>query len=355
MYFILHSNLETSFSDTEPENVLWKFPMKLIPSNTVFTLCSCIPKKPYIYAAPPNMYEVAVLKSNIQKAVRRGHVDAAVATAWQLIRQGGQSQTELLRRLPIILLEDTFLHVGVLTRLVWWMMATTRGWYLSEGEYRQLLLDIAWMADPACTPHREVLGSETKDYTLEDFRGDTGRRRDGLLAIWIRSCWGGMHGDMTFLRALVKTWQSREADSPAWSLALQDTTEHLLVLTSLDSLTFSVPIHALPEAVDYHCCSYMLPVIAKYVKEPQHVVMDAIWWHRSALNVRSFFGHRATAPPTPPPFFSRIPFEPFVRKAWTPLERPATQQQSLLQFLIPTVPSLPPQQPLRSSPGFSRV
>ena len=81
---------------------------------------------------PPDLY--ALLKSNLQKQVRRGNV-LAVATAARLWDLG---QFELLRRLVIIAAEDV--EVSTETAVITWLMtAKTKGLKLTP-DHRQWVL-----------------------------------------------------------------------------------------------------------------------------------------------------------------------------------------------------------------------
>jgi hypothetical protein len=75
----------------------------------------------------------SVLKSCLQKNIRRMHPAASVRTASELASHTDkQGFHELIRRLTIIVLEDACLHPA-LPLLVWLMMANSKG-YIPTGE-----------------------------------------------------------------------------------------------------------------------------------------------------------------------------------------------------------------------------
>ena len=78
---------------------------------------------------------LSVLKSNLQKCVRRGLVSKAVKSAYAI---WCISPMELLRRLPIIIVEDTSPFPGLIT-LTWYMMAVSKGYVLSSDEVSWIL------------------------------------------------------------------------------------------------------------------------------------------------------------------------------------------------------------------------
>lgn len=77
-----------------------------------------------------------------------------------MLSQGNEARTELFRRLPIILLEDTLLHPIIYPRWIWWMLAQSRGYSLSEIEIRQLLADVGWIANAEKMPYRDHLSKQ---------------------------------------------------------------------------------------------------------------------------------------------------------------------------------------------------
>jgi hypothetical protein len=269
--------------------------------------------------------------------------------------------TELLRRLPIILLEDTFLHAAIVSRWVWWCLASSRGWVLSEDAWQRLLLDVAFIADTDAWSHRERLGktdatqspSALFEATTETY---TELQKAALFALWARSQWGGMLGDMAFLRALFATWRARDPKGTLWRIATttDPCEESLIVLAPLDSLDFSVEEHGLPEAVDFHCVPNMLFSIAQRIGATKAGVQAAIWYCRSGVNVRTYIDgpQRDTEPHASlRDMLAHIDFEPFVQAAWAPRDPPVSRQGTLFRFFPgalsqpPLPPTPPPPQP----------
>jgi hypothetical protein len=345
-YFILHSNFSVELSQKEPSSgVRWKMPVYVgesyIDSEKTLTLIATFPKAPYIPPKPSRYYQTAVLKSNLQKAVRRGAIDAAVATAWQLVQQGFNDIRELFRRLPIILLEDGFLNSHILPRLVWWLLATGKGWICSEGEYQRLMLDVAAMASVETCGWREI---PVKTHATMDIdrilRTASANQQAALFAIWLRSRWGGMLADVGLLRSLFHTWSSpQQRDAAAWSIANTDPNESCILLAPLESLRFDVRSHALPEAVDYHCLPYMSAELATLVGASKTEIEEALWVFRSSPNVRRVFQEQGSHTPEPNAdacLFKRL--EPhlgrFVQKGWAPIPPPSAPKQMSFHAFI---------------------
>lgn len=206
-------------------------------------------------------YMPSLLKSNLQKAVRRRQSAAAFATLKHLL---AQDANELLRRLPVIMCEDTLLHPLLFIEAVWLMAAASKGYALTL-EDAQILTDCvaACLAAPAqYNLAAEVVAAVSA--TIDD---------PLCVAFRLRIAYGGMKSDMAFLERL----QNRAA---AGELPLHTAGFEPVEFTAIPA--FDVDAHLISEAVDFHCFPKMV--------EATGVAKKAIWFHRSALNVRPYVG-----------------------------------------------------------------
>jgi hypothetical protein len=198
----------------------------------------------------------SLLKSNLQKAVRRRQSAAAFATLKHLL---AQDANELLRRLPVIMCEDTLLHPRLFIEVVWLMAAASKGYALTL-EDAQILTDC--VAACLAAPAQYNLAAEVAaavSATSDDPLG---------LAFRLRIAYGGMKSDMAFLGRL----QNRAA---AGELPLHTEAFESTEFTKIPA--FDVDAHLILEAVDFHCFPKMV--------EATGVAKKAIWFHRSALNM----------------------------------------------------------------------
>ena len=150
-------------------------------------------------------YSPELLKSALQKAVRRKWTEAAVSLASHLV---SQNPTAILRRLPIIILEDSILH-PLYPNLVWIMIAYSKGYKLRVDDVHlilQIVVDICeyvyhdhlFLDEPPIPPDPE----------------------DPILrSVLLRTYYGGMPGDMRFLRHAIHIWEQRLKD-PLWKTRL---------------------------------------------------------------------------------------------------------------------------------------
>ncbi len=137
---------------------------------------------------PPDLY--ALLKSNLQKQVRRCKI-RAVATAARLWELG---QFELLRRLVVIAAEDA--EVSTETSLVCWLMAAkTKGLILTDSHRSWVLGYVrALVQYPVCRKlevedmYNPELGPTE---VLDSFHADS----EQIAGILLRTAYGGLSGD----------------------------------------------------------------------------------------------------------------------------------------------------------------
>jgi hypothetical protein len=278
LYFIRGTcGCEISLSAPE-EKYRWQATIQLSESpmagiSTTLCLVDCTPASPLLFKPgdpPPHKYEynVHLLKSNLQKCFRRRLYTEAMATAKQLLFQ---DPTELLRRLPVILLEDGLLYPYLYNQVVWLQFAHSKGYQLTK-EDAQIILDATCTGLESATRYNLSYSPVSKGATA--FRDASTAASDAFIGPRLRSLAGGMKFDTTFLRALA--FRALQEDLPLES-------EYSSI--DLDDVEEFLPInHMIPQAVDFHACPFLLETIPH---------KDAIWWHWSSLNTRPIKDHQA--------------------------------------------------------------
>ena len=158
---------------------------------------------------------LSLLKSALQKNCRRGRAEAAVsvaATLLTLVDEKGSrvGERELLRRLPIIFVEDALPHPTLLPVLTWMMAAHAKGFTL-HAAHHALMLDAVHAV--ASVPWREPVHSSNGSspaHTLLDAIGASPSAETAMVgALLIRAAFGGMRGDMSMLNDAAATWFDR--------------------------------------------------------------------------------------------------------------------------------------------------
>jgi hypothetical protein len=169
---------------------------------------------------------VPVLKSILQKSIRRRKPLPSVRVAMELC---DKSLGDLLRRLPIIVLEDSTLHPDV-PLLVWLMMASSKDYDIPLTLMKRVFAIVYEMAScPWRDPLTKTAAAPTADESmstpslplsitsLHDLQEKQESKPSIQLAnndtvLWamlMRSNYGGMAGDIRMLRAYANLWNDR--------------------------------------------------------------------------------------------------------------------------------------------------
>jgi hypothetical protein len=206
-------------------------------------------------------HDMPLLKSNLQKAIRRKRTDIAVPT---LIAMLAISPIEVFRRLSVIFIEDVCLMSSI-SIVVWLMMCDTD--YILKKVDVFLLVNIVMSL------------CETDEYFADsdDIKEYAGGHReiceqdDAILAVYYRSKYGGLKGDMAMLRRAITYYlKGGKIVEPRWT----------------QTVRFSNKVLIMPEAIDFHPYPNLLWNITKVIKVPRDVVKMTIWNVESGLNVR---------------------------------------------------------------------
>lgn len=190
-------------------------------------ICLCCshnpPDSPTVGMFSGTVYD-SFLKSHLQKAVRRKNARAAIYTADLLLEM---SPIQLLRRLPIIVVEDSFLHEGFST-LIWMMCAVSSCakvgqnlFYLHEVQKRWVLgfvyqlvsVEFKEVAPDSCYSKKVVFNK-----SLGRIHALPPKVRDLVYALETRKVYGGMKGDEAMLSAFQNHYIDRFArdESNGW-------------------------------------------------------------------------------------------------------------------------------------------
>ena len=207
-------------------------------------------------------HEIPLLKSNIQKAIRRKQTDIAVAT---LISMLTVSPTEILRRLPVIFIEDVCLMSSF--QIVVWFMMCDKEYIIKKVDVFILVNIIISLCETD-----EVF---TDNDNIKEYVGDCKelyRSDDSILALYYRSKYGGMKGDMAMLRRAIHYYhlEGGKVVETKW----------------VSSIQFAHKVIIIPEAIDFHPYPNLLWDISKKTHLNKDLVKKSIWFAESGVNVR---------------------------------------------------------------------
>ena len=213
------------------------------PIKIEVTVSTDIPtnvNQPIRWVRHHSQLSVPVLKSILQKSIRRRKPMPAVRVAMEL---ADKAVGELLRRLPVIMLEDSYLHPDI-NVLIWIMMAHTKDYQPSSKvmiRTFQIIYEIAacqW-SDPL--PPCESTGGVTltslfqRDQSEINHTAESGPSSsssssafdEGTAYIWsmlVRAEYGGLKCDIQMLQQYAQVWKDRCCSSEGPPNLHQDTT-----------------------------------------------------------------------------------------------------------------------------------
>jgi hypothetical protein len=279
-------------------NVAWK------ALGRIVTVCCVVPEQqqqqpvdnalssPQI-PPPEALYQdktmVSLLKSNLQKCVRRQIAKRAAETARYLM---DIDLCLLVRRLAIIMLEDVVPHESF-SALVWLTAALSKQ-FTASARIKEWLLGLV---DVMCHEPLETYWSCRIDNTIRGITSDTVKaqwrdvardiadddtRRNTCFSLLFRLSYGGLDGDLSMLLSYVALL--RRNNQPQQQQHISVTPVPHLSLSEVRRLDLSFTELC---AVDFHCMPGLLFVLTKkYTKYNQQQIKQAVWHHNSKLNKR---------------------------------------------------------------------
>ena len=162
----------------------------------------------------PSTMKLSVIKSALQKNIRRGRAVAASRVAMHMCLEQ-QSFVECVRRLVIICLEDGILHPDV-PLLTWLMCATSKG-YIPPEALRACVSRIAGEMAAICVKDCVSYGGARSKASPNDMlmlsevesKLADGNESTLVQSIIIRAHFGGMSGDVAMLKGFSHIWLER--------------------------------------------------------------------------------------------------------------------------------------------------
>jgi len=215
-------------------------------------------------------FSIPLLKSNLQKAIRRGETSLAIQSSLAILQK---NPMEFLRRLPIIYIEDVCL-MDSYSIVVWLMMA--------DKDYKLCTTDIDILLNIVISlcECREYFDYREKKENPPYFSHEILQKYnnyDELLSIYYRSEYGGMKGDIKMLKTAIEYY----IENPLKVFKTQ--------YKYIDYSKINTNIEILVESIDFHPYPYMLTLLSKMTEMNKDLIKEFIWFVESAYNIRKPF------------------------------------------------------------------
>ena len=192
---------------------------------------------------------------------------------------------ELLRRIPIIMLEDVFLH-NSFTTLIWIMIAHSTKKFKIKLYIYEWILGVVYAlcqinVKDEIKENDEFIKNNNISESLNNYNDLKQVECSLLYCIHIRNAYGGMECDNIMLDKYSKIWEKRFRDK---GLKIND--------IQIRPIKIFIKELCIDEwdnsAIDYHCNSKIIDFINK---KYEHITSDElkklIWFNSSSINTRT--------------------------------------------------------------------
>ena len=282
VYFYMDWNKKTaewrSVANKPPKSkikFLTKIRWKDIGKDVSINVCSnYLPVSAHKFKLENGYSNVSMLKSHLQKCVRRTNPFKAIKTAYTLMQLDMQT---FLRRMCIIAVEDAIPLEGF-SMLMWFTAAYGKGLVMSDeiiGWCLGYVYSITNFDKYETHGHTEKLNLDSLQlYKLKSEQASL------VYSLMFRKAFGGMKGDKFMLNWACQNWTER---------FMKNETEHISSLER--SMIFLTP----PEesfhpsewviaGIDFHCCPGIIGnIIDTYDEYTEDEVKNAIWENSSSI------------------------------------------------------------------------
>jgi hypothetical protein len=232
------------------------------------------------------------LSSLLQKSIRKQNESLAIQAGYHFLKLNSQS---LLRRLPIIMLEDTFLHPS-LTTVIWLMIALgTKKFKMKRYIYEWILGCIytcCIIQQKDCVSNINIHNQSapyihyqsTKAEILKDggIVLNNNEQESILYALFYRMAYGGKEHDMSFLQKNAVVWYQRFFRKSSRSMNTDKIRPISIYVKELELDKWDL------SAIDFHTNTNFVDFIHnKFSQYSAKEIKNAIWVYSSSVNLRT--------------------------------------------------------------------
>lgn len=262
--------------------------------NEVIVVCGAIetnPDKLYNADCFYNNEYTHLLKSNLQKAIRRGNLELALKTSKTLIKT---NFNEFIRRLFIIILEDTTAN-HCLNEIAW-MSACYPLWKPSKFQINWLLgvvetitLNTYWDISVFDDSPKFDLRNHNEELAKLDIFD-----MSMMYSMVFRASYGGMKSDISMIYYYADLWFKRLTGKIADTNMDIKLRSLEIVPTNIDTIKNIKNHELLIQAIDYHCYPEIIRKLNTFYNhiKPEYI-KKAIWFNNSDFNYRDNYYHNS--------------------------------------------------------------
>ena len=238
------------------------------------------------------------LSSLLQKSIRKQNVTLAIQAGYHFLKLNSQ---DLLRRLSIIMLEDTYLHQS-LTTVIWLMIALgTKKFKMKRYIYEWILgcIYTCCIIQKKDCINNIIINNKSTPY-IHYQSAKTEILKDGyeilknneqesvLYALFYRMAYGGKEWDMSFLQKNAVIWYQRFYRKSSRCMITSKIRPISIYVKELELDKWDL------SAIDFHTNTNFVDfVYNKFSQYSTKEIKSAIWVYSSSVNLRE---HREKEP-----------------------------------------------------------
>ena len=281
--------LQAYWCDKKPSKVNFIDQIKCdyIKKGYYFYICGYFPdidEQEYKLSKEKIYKNIPYLKSHLQKCIRKQNDILAIPTCYHFLKL---DLNELIRRLPIIMIEDTFLHESF-TTLIWLMIAISTKKFKMKKYIYEWVLGVVYLL--CIINEKDYVNKENLKNNmisnvipniisnielLNNYNDLTESQISLLYSMHMRISYGGLKSDTEMINSFLNLWEYRFRNNSQNVNKI----EIRPITLSLEDWDLS--------AIDFHCNSKFLEYISKkYDYIDSEELKKIIWNHSSSINKR---------------------------------------------------------------------
>jgi len=283
------SNPTYEFLNEKPKNSIYITKIKWLYSKNDLHLYitdnETLKQETYKFASDYTTNSISLLKSQLQKSIRRQMIDLSVNIAYQFINL---DFNEFLRRILIITLEDVMLDIYYPV-ISWMLIAYSKNKWKPTREMIEWLLNYVRFL---CINNYKENYKHMDIYNMSIPSFKCSMYNSLIYSMEIRKSFGGMTNDIKMINWFIHIWKERFTNNNLYTLnssKINDYIEYFEESNSKKYLLLIIPENMLNEGVDFHNYPKLLNILHSiYYDYTKEDIKRAIWECSSKTNNRKF-------------------------------------------------------------------
>ena len=287
IFYILWDKKKPSYaiwSNTIPNNINFSTKIKWKELNKEIILCGYISNLDEIYNIPiENTYKnVPIIKSHLQKSIRRQNDNLSIQSAWIMIKM---DIIAFIRRIIIIMIEDVYLDETIII-LQWLLCAVSTNLFSLKRNHIKWLLGVVHML--SIHPKKDNLDKDIDNFIIKDYLNSKilnlkGKEISILYCLAFRISYGGMISDKILFKNAFYLWYERFINNE------KNNIKYPIKLISLNIKNLNKEDFLLC-SIDFHCSPYILKWIQqKYPEYSVEYIKKLLWNYNSKINIDNLY------------------------------------------------------------------